>query len=602
MCGIVGYLGKRQVTDVLVNGLSNLQYRGYDSAGVAVVNENCISIVKKEGKLENLESALESTPVSGCVGIAHPRWATHGKPSDINSHPHYNADKTIAVVHNGIIENYKELKGFLAEKGYEFYSDTDTEVIPKLIDYLYEDNIETAVMKATDMLKGSYALGVVSSKDNNKLVGVRKQSPLIVGIGENENFIASDIPAILDYTTDVYLLDDNEFVIITDEGIKIVDRNNNIIEKAIYKVDWKKENVSKGDYEHYMLKEIHEQPEVTKNTLDYVIDQNTGFFRKITFDKEMLSNINRIYLVGCGTAYHAGLSGKMAIETLARIPVETDVASEFRYRNPIVDSNTLVIVISQSGETADTLEAVRKWKGKAAAVIGITNVIGSSVSRECDKVFYTRAGAEISVASTKAYVAQLTLLYLVAIEMAYTKGVLTEEESKEYISKLYELPKSIETILDSEGRIATLAQDLKDEQSLIFLGRDYDYPVALEGALKVKEITYINCTGYAAGELKHGPIALVEKGTKIIAVCGSMRIEEKTHSNLREVMTRGAEIYCVSSTEHKEFTNIIIPETIDLFTPILTVVPLQLLSYYIAKHKGLNVDMPRNLAKSVTVE
>ena len=602
MCGIVGYLGKRQVTDVLVNGLSNLQYRGYDSAGVAVVNENCISIVKKEGKLENLESALESTPVSGCVGIAHTRWATHGKPSDINSHPHYNADKTIAVVHNGIIENYKELKGFLAEKGYEFYSDTDTEVIPKLIDYLYEDNIETAVMKATDMLKGSYALGVVSSKDNNKLVGVRKQSPLIVGIGENENFIASDIPAILDYTTDVYLLDDNEFVIITDEGIKIVDRNNNIIEKAIYKVDWKKENVSKGDYEHYMLKEIHEQPEVTKNTLDSVIDQNTGFFRKITFDKEMLSNINRIYLVGCGTAYHAGLSGKMAIETLARIPVETDVASEFRYRNPIVDSNTLVIVISQSGETADTLEAVRKWKGKAAAVIGITNVIGSSVSRECDKVFYTRAGAEISVASTKAYVAQLTLLYLVAIEMAYTKGVLTEEESKEYISKLYELPKSIETILDSEGRIATLAQDLKDEQSLIFLGRDYDYPVALEGALKVKEITYINCTGYAAGELKHGPIALVEKGTKIIAVCGSMRIEEKTHSNLREVMTRGAEIYCVSSTEHKEFTNIIIPETIDLFTPILTVVPLQLLSYYIAKHKGLNVDMPRNLAKSVTVE
>lgn len=602
MCGIVGYLGKRQVTDVLVNGLSNLQYRGYDSAGVAVVNENCISIVKKEGKLENLESALESTPVSGCVGIAHTRWATHGKPSDINSHPHYNADKTIAVVHNGIIENYKELKGFLAEKGYEFYSDTDTEVIPKLIDYLYEDNIETAVMKATDMLKGSYALGVVSSKDNNKLVGVRKQSPLIVGIGENENFIASDIPAILDYTTDVYLLDDNEFVIITDEGIKIVDRNNNIIEKAIYKVDWKKENVSKGDYEHYMLKEIHEQPEVTKNTLDSIIDQNTGFFRKITFDKEMLSNINRIYLVGCGTAYHAGLSGKMAIETLARIPVETDVASEFRYRNPIVDSNTLVIVISQSGETADTLEAVRKWKGKAAAVIGITNVIGSSVSRECDKVFYTRAGAEISVASTKAYVAQLTLLYLVAIEMAYTKGVLTEEESKEYISKLYELPKSIETILDSEGRIATLAQDLKDEQSLIFLGRDYDYPVALEGALKVKEITYINCTGYAAGELKHGPIALVEKGTKIIAVCGSMRIEEKTHSNLREVMTRGAEIYCVSSTEHKEFTNIIIPETIDLFTPILTVVPLQLLSYYIAKHKGLNVDMPRNLAKSVTVE
>ncbi|CDM68486.1 Glutamine-fructose-6-phosphate aminotransferase [Clostridium bornimense] len=602
MCGIVGYLGKRPVTDVLVNGLSNLQYRGYDSAGVAVVNENCISIVKKEGKLENLESALESTPVSGCVGIAHTRWATHGKPSDINSHPHYNADKTIAVVHNGIIENYKELKAFLAEKGYEFYSDTDTEVIPKLIDYLYEDNIETAVMKATDMLKGSYALGVVSSKDNNKLVGVRKQSPLIVGIGENENFIASDIPAILDYTTDVYLLDDNEFVIITDEGIKIVDRNNNVIEKAIYKVDWKKENVSKGNYEHYMLKEIHEQPEVTKNTLDSVIDQNTGFFRKITFDKEMLSNINRIYLVGCGTAYHAGLSGKMAIETLARIPVETDVASEFRYRNPIVDSNTLVIVISQSGETADTLEAVRKWKGKAAAVIGITNVIGSSVSRECDKVFYTRAGAEISVASTKAYVAQLTLLYLVAIEMAYTKGILTEEESKEYISKLYQLPKSIETILDSEDRIAALAEELKDEQSLIFLGRDYDYPVALEGALKVKEITYINCTGYAAGELKHGPIALVEKGTKIIAVCGSMRIEEKTHSNLREVMTRGAEIYCVSSTEHKEFTNIVISETIDLFTPILTVVPLQLLSYYIAKHKGLNVDMPRNLAKSVTVE
>ena len=602
MCGIVGYLGKRTVTDVLVSGLSNLQYRGYDSAGVAVVNGDSISIVKKEGKLENLKAALENTPVEGNVGIAHTRWATHGKPSDINSHPHYNADKTIAVVHNGIIENYKELKEFLGEKGYEFYSETDTEVIPKLIDFLYEDNIETAVMKATDMLKGSYALGVISSRDNNKLVGVRKQSPLIVGIGKDENFIASDIPAILDYTTDVYLLDDNEFVIITDDGIKIVDRENNVIEKAVYKVDWKKENVSKGNYEHYMLKEIHEQPEVTKNTLDSVIDEKTGFFRKITFDKEMLSNINRIYLVGCGTAYHAGLSGKMAIETLARIPVETDVASEFRYRNPIIDSNTLVIVISQSGETADTLEAVRKWKGKAAAVIGITNVIGSSVSRECDKVFYTRAGAEISVASTKAYVAQLTLLYLVAIEMAYTKGELTEEQAKEYISKLYELPNAIESILDTEESISALAQGLKDEQSLIFLGRDYDYPVALEGALKVKEITYINCTGYAAGELKHGPIALVEKGTKIIAVCGSMRIEEKTHSNLREVTTRGAEVYCVSSKEHKEFTNIMIPETIDLFTPILTVVPLQLLSYYIAKHKGLNVDMPRNLAKSVTVE
>ena len=512
MCGIVGYLGKRTVTDVLVSGLSNLQYRGYDSAGVAVVNGDTISIVKKEGKLENLKVALESTPVEGSVGIAHTRWATHGKPSDINSHPHYNADKTIAVVHNGIIENYKELKEFLGEKGYEFYSETDTEVIPKLIDFLYEDNIETAVMKATDMLKGSYALGVISSRDNNKLVGVRKQSPLIVGIGKDENFIASDIPAILDYTTDVYLLDDNEFVIITDDGIKIVDRDNNVIEKAVYKVDWKKENVSKGNYEHYMLKEIHEQPEVTKNTLDSVIDEKTGFFRKITFDKEMLSNINRIYLVGCGTAYHAGLSGKMAIETLARIPVETDVASEFRYRNPIVDSNTLVIVISQSGETADTLEAVRKWKGKAAAVIGITNVIGSSVSRECDKVFYTRAGAEISVASTKAYVAQLTLLYLVAIEMAYTKGELTEEQAKEYIGKLYELPNAIESILDTEESISALSQGLKDEQSLIFLGRDYDYPVALEGALKVKEITYINCTGYAAGELKHGPIALVEEG------------------------------------------------------------------------------------------
>lgn len=602
MCGIVGYLGTRKITDVLVNGLSNLQYRGYDSAGVAVHSGNSISIIKKEGNLNNLREALEKTYIEGVSGIGHTRWATHGKPSDENSHPHYNEDKSIAVVHNGIIENYKELKGMLLEKGYSFYSETDTEVIPKLIDSLFNGDLLDAVIKATEMLKGSYAIGVISSKDSGKLIAVRKQSPLIVGIGKNESFIASDIPAILDYTNDVYLLDDSEFVVITDKGIDIFDNYKNKIEKPIFKVDWKKENVDKGDYEHYMLKEINEQPEVTRNTLNSIIDETTGFFRKINLDKEFLSKINRIYMVGCGTAYHAGMTGKMAIETIARIPVETDVASEFRYRNPLVDENTLIIVISQSGETADTLEAVRRWKGTAAAIIGITNVIGSSISRECDRVFYTRAGAEISVASTKAYVAQLTSLYLLAIEMAYSKEVINKEEAKEYIKELYSLPQKIEEILkDTEG-IRSVAKQLKDEQSIIFLGREYDYPVALEGSLKVKEITYINCTGYAAGELKHGPIALVEKGTKIVSVSGSLRIEEKTHSNLREVTTRGAEVYSISSKEYTEFENIKIPNTIDIFTPILTVIPLQLLAYYIAIEKGLNVDMPRNLAKSVTVE
>lgn len=602
MCGIVGYLGTRKITDVLVNGLSNLQYRGYDSAGVAIHSGNSISIIKKEGNLNNLREALEKTYIEGVSGIGHTRWATHGKPSDENSHPHYNEDKSIAVVHNGIIENYKELKGMLLEKGYSFYSETDTEVIPKLIDSLFNGDLLDAVIKATEMLKGSYAIGVISSKDSGKLIAVRKQSPLIVGIGKNESFIASDIPAILDYTNDVYLLDDSEFVVITDKGIDIFDNYKNKIEKPIFKVDWKKENVDKGDYEHYMLKEINEQPEVTRNTLNSIIDETTGFFRKINLDKEFLSKINRIYMVGCGTAYHAGMTGKMAIETIARIPVETDVASEFRYRNPLVDENTLIIVISQSGETADTLEAVRRWKGTAAAIIGITNVIGSSISRECDRVFYTRAGAEISVASTKAYVAQLTSLYLLAIEMAYSKEVINKEEAKEYIKELNSLPQKIEEILkDTEG-IRSVAKQLKDEQSIIFLGREYDYPVALEGSLKVKEITYINCTGYAAGELKHGPIALVEKGTKIVSVSGSLRIEEKTHSNLREVTTRGAEVYSISSKEYTEFENIKIPNTIDIFTPILTVIPLQLLAYYIAIEKGLNVDMPRNLAKSVTVE
>lgn len=608
MCGIVGYIGNKKASNFLIEGLSKLEYRGYDSAGIAVINNGSVEIRKHKGRLSNLVEELENNSADGTIGIGHTRWATHGEPSDVNSHPHQTSKGDITVVHNGIIENYNELTKWLKSEGYEFKSATDTEVIPNLIHYYYNGDLLEAVVKATEKLEGSYALGVVCGQEPDKIVAVRKDSPLIVGIGNGESFIASDIPAVLNYTRDIYLLEDNEFVVLTNEGVKIFKANGERINKDIYKVTWNEDAAEKGGYDSFMLKEIHEQPKAIKDTMSGRVSLNEkinlGDF-KLT--AEELEEIDRIYIIACGTAYNAGLIGKVAIEDLARIPVEVAIASEFRYRNPIVTNKTLIVTLSQSGETADTLAVLRDAKKIGAKTLAITNVVGSSISREADNVIYTMAGPEIAVASTKAYTTQTVVMNLLGMYLADLKGLLKSEDEIEIKNALLELPNKIEDVLKKKTQIAEIAKIIAQEKDLFYLGRDVDYALAIEGSLKIKEIAYIHSEAYAGGELKHGTIALIEPGTKIIALLTQTNLKDKMISNIREVKSRGAEIIGVAyegeELDSSIFDEIIrIPQICTRMAPVLGAVVLQLLAYYVAKERGCDIDKPRNLAKSVTVE
>ena len=607
MCGIVGYIGYKQASNILVEGLKKLEYRGYDSAGVAILNDK-IEVRKFKGRLINLEESLKTNPIEGTIGIGHTRWATHGEPSDVNAHPHSNKNLTLSVVHNGIIENYLKLREWLISKGYNFYSETDTEVIPNLIDYFYNGDLLEAVINATEKLEGSFAIGVISNNEPDKLIAVKKDSPLIVGIGRNEYFIASDIPAVLNHTKDVYLLNDNEFVTLTKDGIDIRTRNKEIIKKEIFHVTWDVNAAEKCGYEDFMLKEIHEQPKAIRDTLAGKIALNKEIsFDNIKFTKNELDNFDKIYIVACGTAYHAGLIGKYAIEKIANISVETDIASEFRYRDPMITDKTLVIVVSQSGETADTLAVLRAAKKQGAKVLAITNVVGSSIAREADDVFYTLAGPEIAVASTKAYTTQLTAFYILALHFAEVKGTLDPVEIESIKQDLIAIPNKIDELLKNKDNIKKYASYHFNQKDLFFLGRGLDFAVALEGSLKLKEISYIHSEAYAGGELKHGPIALIEKGTSVITLLTQERLKDKMLSNVKEVTTRGGNILAIVNDGDKSAKSItddviFIPKTIDLLTPLLSVIPLQLLADYIAKLKDCDVDKPRNLAKSVTVE
>lgn len=608
MCGIVGYLGSGKATSFLINGLSKLEYRGYDSAGVAVVNNGQIEVRKFKGRLANLAENIKEHPVEGNMGIGHTRWATHGAPSDVNSHPHLNSKETIAVVQNGIIENYLPLRNWLKGEGYTFKSETDTEVIPNLIDYYYEGDLFKAVTKALKKLEGSYALGVVCKDEPDKLIAVRKECPLIVGLGKDESFIASDIPAVLSYTRDVYLLEDHEIAVLKKDGVKLYSTDGKEISKDIYHVTWSEDAAEKGGFEDFMLKEIHEQPKAIRDTMAGRISmEKSMILDDLKITKEDLENTDRVFIVACGTAYHAGLVGKNVIESLARIPVEVDIASEFRYRNPLVTDKSLVIVVSQSGETADTLAALRNCKTIGATIVALTNVVGSSVSREADHVLYTLAGPEISVASTKAYTTQIIGMYMIAMTFAKILGRLKSDRLDKLKEELLDLPGKVELVLEDKDKIKAIAEKICKEEDMFYLGRGLDYAVALEGSLKLKEISYIHSEAYAGGELKHGPIALIEDGTKVITLLTQEALKEKMVSNIVEIKARGAKVtgICYEGTQGMDEVLddvIYIPRTLDMFAPVLSVAVLQLLSYYIAKDRGCDIDKPRNLAKSVTVE
>ncbi|SEF62585.1 glucosamine--fructose-6-phosphate aminotransferase (isomerizing) [Caloramator fervidus] len=609
MCGIVGYIGPKKAVPILIEGLSKLEYRGYDSAGVAIINQGKIQVEKCKGRLAALEERLKNNPIEGSVGIGHTRWATHGEPSDVNSHPHSNKDFTISVVHNGIIENYLKLKEWLMSLGYEFKTETDTEVVPHLIDYFYEGDILKATMQAVSKIEGSYALGIICSKEPDKLIAVRKDSPLIVGKGQGENFIASDIPAVLPYTRDVYLLDNREIAVLTKDNVEFYTLEGLKINKEIFHVTWDAASAEKGGYEHFMIKEIHEQPKAIKDTMTsrIMMDVDEVKLDDIKLTKEDLESISKIYIVACGTAYHAGIVGKYVIERLAKIPVEVDVASEFRYRNPLINKNTLMIVVSQSGETADTLAALRLAKEHGARVIAITNVVGSSVAREADDVLYTWAGPEIAVASTKAYVTQLIAMYIIALYLGRLNGNLSIEEFRLIRDEMLKLPEKAEYLLNQKETIQKFAATHYVHKDMFYIGRGLDFAVALEGALKIKEISYIHAEAYAAGELKHGPIALIDKGVPVIALATQEELFEKMLSNIKEVVARGAHVISFAFEGNDDISKVsdavvYLPKTLSILAPVLSVIPLQLLAYYTAVERGCDVDKPRNLAKSVTVE
>lgn len=607
MCGIVGYIGHQQAQDILMNGLAKLEYRGYDSAGIAVINDSQIAFKKKKGRLANLQRILDETPLAGAVGIGHTRWATHGEPSDINAHPHLSQDQKIAVVHNGIIENYIALKEKLIRAGHRFLSDTDTEVVVHLLRELYDGDIINTVIQAKKELKGSYSLGVLCADEPDKLIAVRKDSPLIVGIGSDENFIASDIPAILDQTRDVYLLDNDEIAVLTRDAVTVLDRYGESVGKQVFKVTWDPGDAEKGGYDHFMLKEINEQPKALKDTLTGRCFTDRIILDDIHLTQSMLKEIDHIQIVACGTAYHAALVGKHYIEKFARIPVETETGSEYRYKNPIITDKTLLIVISQSGETADTMAAIRLAKAAKARIVAITNVIGSSVAREADDVLYTNAGPEIAVASTKAYVTQVACMLLFAMHL----GRLTQQLDDDYFAKLTKdllnVPDLVTFTLKAQSALKDLALEHFKIEDAYFIGRGLDYDTCLEGSLKMKEVSYIHSEAYSAGELKHGPIALIEDGSVVIAVCTQDNVFEKMLSNIKEVKARGAHVIAIAQEKHQEINSEIdevffIPDECEELTPITAVIYLQVLAYYLAVARGCDVDKPKNLAKSVTVE
>ncbi len=607
MCGIVGYIGDKKATPILINGLLRLEYRGYDSAGIAVMEGNNIVVKKDKGRVNNLYNLEGIDSLKGTTGIAHTRWATHGKPSKENSHPHMDNSGSFAVVHNGIIENYHELRNFLIEKGYTFSSQTDTETIPNLIHYYFtkENDVLKAIKSTCNDLKGSYALEILAVSENDKMFVVRKDSPLVIGKGNGENYISSDIPAILSYTKDFYLLDDNEIVELTKDNVTFYDKDLNRIDKPIKSIEWGAASAEKDGYEDFMLKEINEQPNAIRETIGAKLDNGHIEIEDLNFTKEYLESLNKIYIVACGTAMHAGLVAKTIFEKLCKIPVEVDIASEFRYRDPIVNDKTLAIYISQSGETADTIAALKLAKSKGAKTLAISNVIGSSITREADYSIYTHAGPEIAVASTKAYTSQVVLLSILGLYFAEKLETADLEEIKELKKDILRLPSQVEEILKDLEEIKEFAKRVYKEKDMFFLGRGTDYAVSLEGSLKLKEISYIHSEAYASGELKHGPIALIENGVTVVATMTDERLVEKSISNVQEVVTRGAKVLLITSEDIKNdgFDTVIkIPKTNPFISPILSVIPMQVLSYYISKEKGLDVDKPRNLAKSVTVE
>ncbi len=608
MCGIVGYIGKEQAAPILLDGLAKLEYRGYDSAGLAVFDGKDIEVVKAKGRLQALRDLTgDGKAVSGTLGIGHTRWATHGEPSVSNAHPHFNQKKTIAVVHNGIIENYQMLKEKLVAKGYAFISDTDTEVVAHLLDYYYDGNPLHAVEKVMHRVQGSYALGILFKEYPDRMYAVRKDSPLIVGASAEGNFIASDVPAILKYTREVYFIENREICELSEDGIAFYNEDMEAITKETRTIEWDVEAAEKGGYEHFMLKEIYEQPKAVLDTISPRIQGDRIVLDEINMTREEIEQLRRIYIIGCGSAYHVGVTGKYVIENLTRIPVEVDLASEFRYRNPILEENSMVMIISQSGETADSLAALRKAQEMGVKVLGVVNVVGSTIAREADNVLYTWAGPEISVATTKAYSTQLAAIYLLAIMFGDIRGTISGEEYAQLLQELESLPDKIQEILGDKERIQWFASKYASSQDVFFLGRGVDYATSLEGSLKLKEISYIHSEAYAAGELKHGTISLIEDGVLTVAVVTQPDLYEKMISNIVEVRTRGGYIFTLTNKgncvmeDTSDFV-VYIPKTHPCLTPSLAVIPLQLFGYYVSVAKGLDVDKPRNLAKSVTVE
>lgn len=608
MCGIVGYVGTKQAAPILLDGLSKLEYRGYDSAGIAVMTGDGIVVKKKQGRLATLSEMIDGgKAVKGTMGIGHTRWATHGEPSDTNSHPHLSNSGRFAVVHNGIIENYLKLREYLTKKGFDFMSETDTEVIAHLFEYYYNGDIIDAMIKVINKVDGSYALGVLCADNPDSFIAVRKESPLIVGLGEGENFIASDIPAILAHTRKVYFLENNEIVVINKDEVKVFNTDREEVSKNVYEVDWDISAAEKGGYEHFMFKEIMEQPRAVADTVKPRIKNGKIVLDDISLTADYIRNINKVYIVACGSAYHVGVVGKYVIEQMVRIPVEVMVASEFRYCNPIADEHTLVVLISQSGETADTIAAMREAKRLGARTFAIVNAVGSCIAREADDVLYTWAGPEIAVATTKAYSTQLTAVYLMSIYFGQELGLISSAQLRRYIKALEDLPAKIEKLLENKGDIQYIASKYFNTKSVFFIGRTLDYAVALEGSLKLKEISYIHSEAYAAGELKHGTIALMEKGTVVVALCTVSNLFDKMLSNIKEVKARGAVVIAIAEDGRTEIEQeadyvIYVPKCDELTMPSEVVVPLQLFSYYVSSLKGLDIDKPRNLAKSVTVE
>ena len=619
MCGIIGYIGEKQAQDVILNGLKRLEYRGYDSAGIAVLEGNEISLIKRRGKLRVLIDELNVSPIEGTIGIGHTRWATHGVPNDTNAHPHLDCDGKIAVVHNGIIENYLELKKMLIKEGHRFVSETDTETVAHLVEKFYNADLEKAVRKAVKMLKGSYALAIIHKDEPGKIVGARCDSPLIVGLGKGENFLASDVPAVLDHTDSVIYLENHEVVVLTKDGVSVREPSGARISKQPTKVSWDIKQAEKAGYEHFMLKEIYEQAGILKNILDERFKGSRVVFEELAIDSKFFERIKRIAVIACGTAYHAGLTGKYMLEEYAHIPCWVDTSSEFRYRNPIVDKDVLVIIISQSGETADSLAALREARRKGSKVIGICNVLGSSIAREADGVIYTHAGPEIAVASTKAYTAQLAILYLFTLYLGRLRKAIPPPKHETLVRELKRVPSLMADLLEeyksTYNILAAYAQEFKKyyiekqhKSYFLYLARNINYPNALEGALKLKEISYISAEGYPAGEMKHGPIALIDENPWVVCIAVKSHTYDKMLSNIQEIKARSGIVIAIATEGDRQILHhninylIEVPKVDEFFSPLLVVIPLQLLAYYVAKEFEYDIDQPRNLAKSVTVE